>query len=112
MGASVVTLRQGISAGNWVEGKYAVHATPEATNIYVGFVPTRVEVVNATDEDAGGSWTSDMANGTAMDEDGTAIASNGITPIQHTDPVGAGFTVGTDANLLEASKTYTFRAYR
>lgn len=110
MGASVVTYRPGIAAGAFVEGKYVVHATPAATNIYCGFVPTRFEVVSATDEDAGGSWTSDMAAGTGMDEDGTAIASNGFTTLE--DSTGQGITVGTDTNLLEASKTYTFRAYR
>lgn len=112
MGDSVITYRPGISAGSFVEGKYAVHATPAATNIYCGFVPSRVEIVNATDEDAGAVWTADMADGTAMDEDGTAIASNGITPIAHTNSAGMGFTVGTDSNVLEASKTYTWRAYR
>ena len=110
MGASVVTYRPGIAAGAFVEGKYAVHATPAATYIYCGFVPSRIEVQNATDEDAGGYWTADMAAGTGMDEDGTAIASNGFTTVE--DSTGQGFIVGTDTNLLEASKTYTFRAYR
>ena len=110
MGDSVVVIRQGIAAGSFVEGQYTVHATPAATNVYCGFIPSKIEVVNATDEDAGGSWVTGMAAGTGMDEDGTAIASNGFTTLS--DSTGMGFTVGTDTNLLEASKVYNFRAYR
>lgn len=110
MGDSVVVIRPGIGMNARVEGKYTVHATPAATNVYCGFVPSKVIITNATDGDAGGSWTTEFAAGTGMDEDGTAIASNGVTTLE--DSTGMGFTVGTDANLLEASKVYTFEAFR
>lgn len=112
MGDSVVTIRPGISAGSFVEGKYVVHATPAATYLDIGFVPSRIEIVNVTDQDAGAVWTKDMAAGTAMDEDGTQIASNGITAVEQTDGTHHGVLIGTDSNILEASKTYSFTAWR
>lgn len=110
MAVATVTLRPNLAVSVYVEGKYVCDSSPSATNVICGFVPSRVEINAATDEDSGAVWTKDMANGTAMDEDGTAIASAGITPLD--SEVGQGFTVGTDANIQEASKTFTFRAYR
>jgi hypothetical protein len=87
-------------------------SSPSTTNINVGFVPSMVQVFNATDADVGLTWTSDMANGTGITDAGAAVASGGITPVAQTDGTNHGFTVGTDASCQEASKTYTFRAYR
>ena len=112
MAAATVTYRPSIAMAAFVEGKYVCDASPSDTYINVGFVPSRVEVFNATDKDAGAYWTSDMADDTAMDEDGTAIASEGITPVAQTDGTNHGFMIGTDSNIQEASKTFTFRAYR
>lgn len=111
MAVATVTLRPGINSA-YVEGKYVCDSSPSTTNINVGFVPSRVEVINATDADVALTWTSDMANGTGITDAGAAVASGGITPVAHTDGTNHGFTVGTDASCQEASKTYTFRAYR
>ena len=111
MAVAVVTIRPGINSA-FVEGKYVCDASPSATNINVGFVPSRVEVINATDRDVSLVWTSDMADGTGITDAGAAVASGGITPVAQTDGTNHGFLVGTDASVQEANKTYTFRAYR
>lgn len=111
MAVAVVTIRAGISPA-FVEGKYVCDASPSATNINVGFVPSRVEVINATDRDVSLVWTSDMADASGITDAGAAVSSGGITPVAHTDGTNHGFLIGTDASVQEASKTYTFRAYR
>lgn len=111
MAVATVTIRPGISPA-FVEGKYVCDSSPSNTNINVGFVPSRVEVVNATDADVSLVWTSDMADGYGITDAGAAVTSGGITPVAHTDGTNHGFLVGTDASVQEASKTYTFRAYR
>jgi len=111
MAVAVVTIRPGINSA-FVEGKYVCDASPSNTNINVGFVPSRVEVINATDRDVSLVWTSDMADGTGITDAGAAVASGGITPVAQTDGTNHGFLVGTDASVQEANKTYTFRAYR
>lgn len=112
MAAAVVTYRPGLGMTAFSEGRYVTDGSPVATNINCGFVPSRVEIVNASDLDASAVWTSDMANGTAIDDTGAAIASNGITPVAQTDGVNHGFLVGTSTVINEASKTFTWRAYR
>lgn len=109
MAVATVTYRPSIHTHR-VEGKYVCDGTPSATKILVGFVPSKVVIVNAEDKDAGAVWTSDMTDAHAMDEDGTAITSNGITPVDDED--GQGFQVGTDSNIQEASKTFSFEAFR
>lgn len=111
MAVATVTLRPGISVGS-VSGKYVCDATPSNTNINVGFVPSRVEVFNTTDADVSLLWTSDMAGGTGITDAGAAVSSGGITPVAHTDGTNHGFLVGTDASCQEASKTYSFTAFR
>lgn len=111
MAVATVTIRPGINTA-FVEGKYVCDASPSATNINVGFVPSRVEVVNATDKDVSLVWTSDMADASGITDAGAAVTSGGITPVAQTDGTNHGFLVGTDAAVQEASKTYTFRAFR
>jgi len=111
MAVATVTIRPGINTA-FVEGKYVCDASPSATNINVGFVPSRVEVVNATDKDVSLVWTSDMADASGITDAGAAVTSGGITPVAQTDGTNHGFLVGTDATVQEASKTYTFRAFR
>ena len=111
MAVATVTIRPGINTA-FVEGKYVCDASPSATNINVGFVPSRVEVVNATDKDVSLVWTSDMADASGITDSGAAVTSGGITPVAQTDGTNHGFLVGTDAAVQEASKTYTFRAFR
>lgn len=110
MAVAVVTLRPGINAMSFVEGKYVCDASPSTTTINCGFVPSRVKVVNATDNDVSCEWSKDMANGTGITDAGVAVASGGITPID--DSTAQGFSVGTDASCQEASKTYSWIAHR
>lgn len=111
MAVATVTLRPSVSVG-FVSGKYVCDASPSNTNINVGFVPSVVKVYNATDADVSLTWTSDMADGTGITDAGAAVASGGITPVAHTDGTNHGFLVGTDASCQEASKTYSFVAFR
>ena len=111
MAVATVTIRPGINSA-FVEGKYVCDGTPSATNINVGFVPSRVVVTNATDADVSLTWTKDMADGYGITDAGAAVTSGGITPVAQTDGTNHGFQVGTDASVQEASKTYTFIAYR
>lgn len=111
MAVATVTIRPGINSA-FVEGKYVCDGTPSATYINVGFVPSRVVIVSATDADVGLTWTKDMADGYGMTDAGAAVTSGGVTPVAQTDGTNHGFQVGTDASVQEASKTYTFIAYR
>ena len=114
MAVATVTIRPSLPFAAFVEGKYVCDASPSLTYINCGFVPSRVEVINVTDKDVLTIWTSDMANGTAMTitTAAAAVASGGITPVDGTDGTNHGFSVGTDASVQEASKTFTFRAFR
>lgn len=111
MAVATVTIRPSNTSA-FVEGKYVCDSSPSETYINVGFVPTRVEVINATDKDVSLVWTSDMSDGHGITDAGAAVTSGGITPVAQTDGTNHGFKVGTDASVQEASKTYTFRAYR
>lgn len=111
MGAATVTIRAGLPGGP-VQGKYVCAATVSLSYINVGFAPSAVKVVNATDTDVSLFWTSDMAAGTGITDAGAAVASGGITSVAQTDGTNHGFSVGTDASCQEASKTYTFMAWR
>lgn len=111
MAVATVTIRPGINSA-YVEGKYVCDASPSATAINVGFVPSRVVVINATDGDVSLTWTSDMADASGITDAGAAVSSGGITPLPQTGGTNHGFQVGTDASCQEASKTYSFIAYR
>ena len=111
MAVGVVTIRPGINSA-FVQGKLVCDASPSATYVNCGFVPSRVIIVNATDCDVSLTWTSDMGDGTGITDAGAAVSSGGITPVAQTDGTNHGFLVGTDASCQEASKTYTWIAYR
>jgi hypothetical protein len=114
MAVATVTIRPSLPFAAFVEGKYVCDASPSATYVNVGFVPSRVELINATDKDVLTIWTSDMTDAHAMviTTAAAAITSGGITPVAGTDGTNHGFLVGTDAGCQEASKTFTFRAFR
>ena len=114
MAVATVTIRPSLLMAAFVEGKYVCDASPSLTYINCGFVPSRVELINVTDKDVFTVWTSDMADGTAMTitTAAAAVAANGVTPIQPTGGTNHGFSIGTDASVQEASKTWTFRAFR
>lgn len=111
MGAATVTLRVGLPGGP-VSGKYVCASTVSLSYINVGFVPSMVQVFNATDKDVSLTWTSDMADASGITDAGAAVTSGGITPVAQTNGTNHGFSVGTDASCQEALKTYTFVAYR
>lgn len=110
MAVATVTYSPGINASNVVRGKYVCDGTPSATKIYCGFVPSKVIVTSATDMDVSLTWTSDMAAASGITDAGAAVSSGGITSVD--DGTGMGFQVGTDASCQEASKTYSWEAYR
>lgn len=112
MAVGTVTYRPGIGAASSVSGILVCDASPSNTNINCGFVPSRVRMINATDADVGLTWTSDMADGAGITDAGVAVSSGGITPVAQTDGTNHGFLVGTDASCQEASKTYTWEAWR
>src|SRR5574343_1408666 len=104
--AATVTIRQGIGAGAFVSGKYVCDGTPAATYINVGFVPSMVQIYSASDNDVGLIWTADMGDGKGITDAGAAVSSGGVTPVAQTDGTNHGFSIGTDASVQEASKTY------
>lgn len=112
MAVGTVTIRPSIAMAAFVEGKLVCDASPSATYVNCGFVPSRVEIFNATDKDVSLTWTSDMADASGITDAGAAVTSGGITPVAQTDGTNHGFLVGTDASCQEASKTYSWRAYR
>lgn len=112
MAVATVTLRPGIAGASFVTGKYVCDSSPSNTNINVGFVPSMVTVINATDKDVSLTWTADMTDGHGITDAGAAVTSGGITPVAQTDGTNHGFLIGTDAAVQEASKTYSFIAYR
>ena len=111
MAAGTVTIRVGLP-GAPVTGKIVYDGSPAATNVNLGFVPTYFKIWNSTDEDVSLEWTADMANATGITDAGAAVASGGITAVAQTDGTNHGVLVGTDASCMEASKTYSFLAFR
>ena len=114
MAVATVTIRPSIAGAAVVTGKYVCDSSPSLTNINVGFRPSVVDVWNVTDKDVVTVWSEDMADGTAISwgTAATAIASGAISPVTHADGTNFGFSVGTDASVQEASKTFGFKAYR
>lgn len=116
MAVAVVTINPTIGRAAYVTGKYVCDAAPSATNINIGFVPSRVEVANITDSTTFSFYTSDMAAGTGVKvvaaAGPVAIASGGITAVTQTDGTNHGFSIGTDAGVQIANKTFSFIAFR
>lgn len=113
MAVATVTIRTSISPG-FASGKYVCDSSPTLTPINIGFVPSIVEVWNITDKDVVTIWSEDMADGTAISwgTAAAAISSGAISKVAQTDGTNHGFSVGTDASVQEASKTFGFRAFR
>lgn len=111
MAAGVVTIRPGLPGGP-VTGRIVHDGSPAATNVNLGFVPSYFKIWNSTDEDTSLEWTADMAAGTGVTDAGAAVASGGITAVAQTDGTNHGVLVGTDASCQEASKTFSFLAFR
>lgn len=114
MAVATVTIRPSIAGASFVTGKYVCDSSPSLTNINVGFVPSLVQVWNVTDRDVVTVWSEDMSDGQAITwgAAATAVASGAISKVQQTDGTNHGFSVGTDASVQEASKTFGFIAYR
>ena len=81
-----------------VKFKYTCDASPSATNINLGFVPSLVV-----------GWNVTAMNITTA---AAAIASGRITPVAQTDCTNHGFQLGTDASVQEASKVFEGYAIR
>jgi hypothetical protein len=111
MGAATVTIQAGLPGGP-VMGKYVCASTVSLSYVNIGFVPRMVQVINATDKDVGCTWTNDMTAAHGMTDAGAAITSGGISVVAQTDGTNHGFSVGTDASVQEALKTYNFIAWR
>ena len=99
----------------YVIGNYT--GTGAAINVQVGFIPSRVEIVNWTDADemfvycenvSGTGKTFILTGGTAVP---AVQASNGISTYAGTaGGNNAGFTVGTAVS--ESAKVYNYIAFR
>jgi len=111
MAVGTVTYSPGISNAS-VSGTLTCDASPSATYIDCGFVPSRFLIVNATDKDTSLLWTSGMADASGITDAGVAVTSGGITPIAQTDGTHHGVLVGTDASCQEASKVFNWTAFR
>ena len=94
--------------------KYTCDASPLATPINVGFVPSTVIVWNVTDKDTVTLWSSSMADATGITitTAAAAVSANGVTPNAQTGGTNLGFTVGTDVSVQEASKVWEGVAIR
>jgi hypothetical protein len=94
--------------------KYTCDASPLATPINIGFVPSVVVVWNVTDKDVVTLWSASMADATAITitTASAAVSTNGVTPNAQTGGTNMGFTVGTDASVQEASKVFEGFAIR
>jgi hypothetical protein len=104
-----------------IKGKWTCDATPSATTIRCGFVPSVIMWWNVTDKDQVGIRSTGMADATAMTVTtaAAAVAANGITPVTGGAATATpstfsvpGFTIGTDASVQEASKVFEFIAFR
>ena len=111
--AAVVTLQGSPLSNGFVKGKYVCNAAPAATNLVLGFVPSAAQGWNATDQTVQWVWSAGMAAGTAMTVAAAAatVATGGVTALNDAT-IGAGLTIGTDASLQVASKTFEFIAWR
>lgn len=110
MAVAVVTIYPNKVPGGPTMFKYVCDAAPSATNINIGFVPSYVRVWNSTDGDRFAEFSTAMAAGkgikTVNASSPTQIASGGFTLVQQTDGTNHGFSVGTDAGVQVASKTF------
>jgi len=113
MAVATVTVRSNVAVGI-ASGKYVCDSSLTLTPINIGFKPSFVKVWNITDQDVVTIWSEDMADGKAITwgTAAAAVASGAITPITHADGTNFGFSVGTDASVQEASKTFGFIAFR
>jgi hypothetical protein len=94
-------------------GKYVCASTVSATNISIGFQPSRVVINNATDCDINTVFTKDMAAAHACDTVGdAAVTSAAVTLYTGSSTAAEGFTVGTGNTVQESAKTFSFVAFR
>jgi hypothetical protein len=119
MPAAVVTLQSSPLTNGFVKGTYVCDATPAITYVIIGFVPSVVQAWNATDGDQVYTWSTGLGAGKAINTTTAAalVSSGAITAYSATAasgaaPAGAGFSVGTDASVQEASDTFEFIAWR
>lgn len=92
-----------------------ITGTGAALNVEIGFIPSRVEIINETNL-AKFSWDSNMTDGYAFKQitNGTLslITTGGISDYAGDDDDSAGFSLGTDAGLNANNDVIRFIAFR
>lgn len=98
-----------------VTGKITTADPAAAANISIGFVPSRVEIFNATNPSQH-NWQKGMGNGYCEQQvtagDKTIVTTGGISEYAGDSTHAPGFTIGTDAVLNTAADVLYFKAYR
>ena len=89
-----------------------VEGTGAAINVPCGFIPDRVEVLNAEDGDTLDIWYAGMAEGTSVTITSAAATrgSNGISSYAGSTTIAKGFTIGS--GISESGKTLFYKAER
>ena len=113
--------------GMWVATGATDATAAAAQNVYCGFTPTRIEVLNITDQLtdlfvtgmtagtsrhclANGTWTDAVANGFTQLVGTESVPASTLVALGTNGTGGAGFTIGTGP--LVASKSYVITAWR
>lgn len=98
-----------------VTGKITCANPAAAIYVEVGFVPSKVEILNQT-QLATGEWNKNLTDAYYFKRitDGTLslVTSAGITPFVGDMDHKAGFIIGTDAVLNTAADVLYFTAYK
>lgn len=98
-----------------VTGKIVTADPAAAANISIGFVPSRVEIFNATNPSQH-NWQKGMGDGYCEQQvtagDKTIVTTGGISEYAGSASAAPGFTIGTDSVLNTAGDTLYFKAYR
>lgn len=98
-----------------VTGKITCANPAVAIYVELGFVPTKVEILNQT-QLARGEWNKNLTDAyyfkTVTDGTLSLVTSAGITPYAGDMTYKPGFIIGTDAVLNTASDVLYFTAYR
>jgi hypothetical protein len=122
--AVAVVVIEAQSVPGHIKGKWTCHASPSATTIRCGFIPSVIMWWNVTDKDQIGIWSNGMAAATGITTAAAAVAisANGITPVTGAAAAAGdtgtpaqtvpGFIIGTDAGVQEASDVFEFIAFR
>lgn len=99
----------GVSRGPFI-GSYA--GTTAAQNINIGFKPSLIIAINATDGDKIWIWSSASAHSAAVTTIDTEVANESITIAAVDDGTSLGFSLpASTASVNEDGKTFVFIAW-